>query len=173
MQEFKDLTKHLIKISDDIEAKKVRAGLVITNERINNLFEKLDNFMKFYMKNKQDSKICLIDLDIFENSLELEFPESLKLDNFLRIAFRKKAYNYVHRNDIQFAFYTPPANYIICEMHLIYLFERIFFEIISKFNPSLIVVLTNSNFTLNSRENNFILSGDCMFFEVKFNLTSY
>jgi hypothetical protein len=118
-------------------------------------------FIKHHLKTKKGSKVCLIDLDLFENSMELEFPESLKFDNFLRIAMRKTAFNYVHRNDIQFAFYTPPTDYIICEMHFIYIFERLFFQLIKDFNPTLIICLAGSNFCQNDRKNNFVLSGDC------------
>ena len=153
----------MINISEQIKANNIRAGLIITNEKKDGLFHNMDLFISSHLKSNPKSKVCLIDLDLFENAIELEFPESLRYDNFLRIALRKNAYNYVHKNDMQFAFYTPPTNYIICEMHLIYLFERFFFEIISDFEPTLIVCLSGSNFSRNSKSDNFILSGDCNF----------
>lgn len=161
LKEFKNINKSLSSIAEDIFSKKVRAGLIVTNEKKSDFFGSLDGFIKFHLKHKRDARVCLIDLDLFENSVELEFPESLKFDNFLRIALRKTAYNYVHRNDIQFAFFTPPSEYIICEMHFIYLFERLFFEAIRQFEPTLVVCVSGSNFCSNSRRDNFILSGDC------------
>lgn len=155
------MTKDLFRISDDIEQGRARAGLIITNEKQGDLYGGVDLFIKHFLKANPNKKICLVDINLFENTLELEFPESLKFDNFLRIAMRNKAYNYVHRNDVQFAFFSPMDDYIICEMHLIYVFERMFFKIIKNFNPDLVICLTGSDFTKNCRSENFILSGDC------------
>lgn len=139
----------------------MRAGLIVTNESKAGLFGSVDQFIKHHLRSKPDAKICLVDLDLFENSVELEFPESLKFDSFLRIALRKTAFNYAHRNDVQFAFFTPPSEMLMCDMHFIYIFERLFFEAIRRFQPTLVVCLTNSNFCRNSRKDNFVLSGDC------------
>lgn len=155
------MNKDLFRMAKDIESQQARAGLVITNEKRGHLYGGVDQFIKNYLRINPNKKLCMIDLNLFENTLELEFPESLKFDSFLRLALRNRAYNYVHRNDVQFAFFSPPADYVICEMHLIYVFERLLFSILEKFEPDLILCLASSDFSRNARSENFILSGDC------------
>lgn len=131
----------------------VRASLIVVDEPSH--ISKISSLIQ--SKEFQNLKICFLDFDIF--SEKLKFPFS---DNILRISFRLQDDVMISKNNLQLGLNLD--TYVITEMHLIYLIERIYLETIKKFNPDLIMVMTSSDFTRNKSKDSCVFSGDCNFF---------
>jgi hypothetical protein len=133
---------------------KTRASIMITENKIIDIDSQLNQFLS--QKDAQNERICIFDCNLFETKLNV--PSS---DKILKIAFRFNEDCSVSKNNLQFGFKALSDDFLITEMPLIYIFERILLKVISDFKPSLFICLNNSEFTRNKIDDSFILNGDC------------
>lgn len=151
-----DFCSNLTHLYSEMKKHMLRAALVVFDKSEIILESELTKFIKDESSKSTNKKKCVLDFNIYK-------PQNTIVpnENTLKISFRMDQDSYVKPNDLLFGLKEMAQEFLICEMHLIYLFERVFFKVISDFGASLVMCLNNSQFTRNCRTDPQILNGDC------------
>lgn len=106
-------------------------------------------------------RICVLDIDFFREDNQHELPTNDHPDSLLKLSLRADGNLKSEVNNISFSFDCARKEYLVCDMHLIYIFERIFLEVIKDFDPELIVFILSSETATQMSKRGCIFSGDC------------
>jgi len=140
----------------------VRSALLILKNNNGMYHEVLNQSINKYVSQNSENRICIIDFNI-TNSLVEPFSYTNYLNkNFLVISFRELLNSIVKEDNVfLLGFKDLESDLIISDMFFIYIYERIFFQIIQNFHPSLIFLFTNNDILSNNLNSKFHLTGDC------------
>jgi hypothetical protein len=153
-----ELGKDLTLAIDHLNGNNTRASAFVLNE-LDLDPVKFSMFLNTFFKNvASSSRICLLDLDLYgDHSI------TFKSESLILISFRAFHKTIVTENQIIIGLDLEADNYLFCDMHMIYVMDKILSKVISSFKPSYVVCLSNSNLTQNQNYNKFVFSGDCKF----------
>ena len=143
---------------NNIIGNKVRSSSYIVKKSDLEIRKLINQFL-FQIKDKP--KICFMDLDFLNSKSRNE--DSKKYNKILRLGIRSNGPNFKSNNNIEFSFEVNLNYYLVCDMHLIYIFERVFFEILKDFQPDFVFLYFPYSFQ-NYKESdaNVVLTGDCI-----------
>jgi hypothetical protein len=141
---------------------KIRSSLLILKNNKGEFHKNLNESITNHFSENPKDKICIIDFNITNPIVEPFTYNNCSNEKLLIISFREILSSVVEKGKIfLLGFKDLESDLIISDMFFIYIYERIFFQIIKNFNPSLILVYTNNNIITNDVNSKFNLTGDC------------
>lgn len=158
-KDFKDLNQIVIdfkNVVNEIFNKELRAALMMLDVQIPEIELIYQKIGPLFQAMQISHKLCIIDFNLFETK-HFDFIDP----NILYFSFRAHEKSSVNKNIIKIGFDLDAQEYLLFEIHMIYLFERILFQLISDFQPSLVFLIGSSNISRNHVKEKFIFSGDC------------
>lgn len=153
-ESFENISANLLSSFEKIIDGKIRSNVHV----IRKSFDQKENIISHFLKEINGNiKCCYINFDIFNKSQQLEEDSEI-----LTISLKMSGESTKTQNVIEFSFDVQNNYYLVCDMHIIYLFERVFHQIMKDYNPELFflyIPLSFQNFSNNDGKT--ILTGDC------------
>lgn len=140
-------------VVNEIMQNQLQSSLIILNNP-ETLF--LESFCKLELMIPQQKGLCILDLNLFDAPLK----QSTFHEETLVISFRIDQKCVISKNFIQIGFDLDEENYLLTDMHLTFIFERIVYKVLKDFDPCLVICLNDSEFTRNRVSDTFVFSGD-------------
>ena len=156
----------MIKTVNRMKMNEIRSSILINIEAEIDIHDIVKTFENSYRKTFPFDKICFFDWNMFSNfdrsrrkSLLIPEPNKKYSDYFLDLSMKAYNANQMGAGLVNFNV-EAEGEYILCEMHLVYLFQRIFLPIIEQFEPDFIIIGTNETMCSGKNSQNVIFNGD-------------
>lgn len=158
--------RRMTRLVNQMKQNEIRSASLINIGREIHMHDIIKKFENSYRQTFPVDRICFFDWDIF-SPFERSRRKSLLpgghnkkySDLFLDLSLKVNQANKVGPGLVNFNI-EAEGGYILCEMHLVYLFERIFMPIIKRFNPHFVIIASNESMISGKMSDNLIYNGD-------------
>ena len=142
---------------DSIWSRKIRSSLHVYDSSVSESYDVIEALNSNEEIASFKKRVCYLDLNFFNDNQSILINPS---ESVLKISLKANAENRSFFNDLQFSFDCSQKNYLTCDMHLIYFFERIIFSIIQEHAPDIVIVSCSQTLTDKTMNMDCIFSGD-------------
>lgn len=98
-------------------------------------------------------------MDFFNKANSNENIENYS--KILRLSLKANDESIKSFNNVQFSFDVNLNYFLVCDMHLIYLFERVFYQVIKDYEPDIFLIYVPSSFrNYKNTDGKVLLTGD-------------
>lgn len=156
----------MVKTVNLMKMNEIRSSILVNIEDEIDIHDIVKTFENNYRKTFPFDKICFFDWNMFSKfdrsrrkSLLVPEPNKRYSDYFLDLSMKAYNANQMGAGLVNFNV-EAEGEYILCEMHLVYLFQRIFLPIIEQFKPDFIIIGSNETICSGKNSQNVIFNGD-------------